>query len=433
VSQYLPLFCESYCVKGIFDKEENMRVVNCLYCNLFLAVFCCSASLGLIWNPDQSWQMFDSGYQTYNYAPSSIISDDGTVESHFYCSNKDAGVVIDHIYLTQRISGIWQPKTLVLSPGAAGTWDSVHVCDPAVVQGSFNYDGTNYQWAMFYLGCDRTDGNHNQIGVAFANNLNGPWIKYASNPIILGASTWWGTGQPSATSIDGQGQMLLFYTQGDSGGTRVRRRQLDFSNMSSKVIGTALTLPTAGLTEIDGSSVIFHDADFIYDSIRDKFFVCRERHPYDDVNIPTWIASQVQVACIDGAAVWSGSGTWKVLGNISIENSGYPRNHNSGILRTGYGGLPDFAQLRVIFAVGVQGNNWLWSYRLHSITGDLVSFDPAGNDGKVNFTDYAVWAQYWGQTGCEPNTCGYYADYNFDGHVDYADLGFFAEYWLMDF
>jgi len=405
---------------------------------LFLGVvivFCLFTSppvWALKWDPNQSWQMFGSGYQTYNYAPSSIISEDGTVESHFYCSNKNAGVVVDYIYLTQRINGVWQPKTLVLSPGPA-TWDAVHTCDPSVIKGSFNYSGTNYQWAMFYLGCDVTTCKHNQIGVAFANSLTGPWVKWAGNPIISFSSySYWGVGQASATSIDGLGQMLLFYTKGDLSGTKIFRRELDLSDMSSPVIGSAMTVPKAGLTERDGSTVIFHNADFVYDPVRDKFFVCRSRHPFD-TTVPDFIASEVQVACIDGDAIWSGSGSWDVLGNIGVNNSGYPRNHNSGILRTPYGDLPDFSQIRIIFAVGVTGDDWLWSYRLHSIKGNLVLFDLAGNDGKVNLADFAAWSQYWGRTDCDPNGCGYYADYNFDGQVDYADLSFFAERWLTGF
>ncbi|RLF05350.1 MAG: hypothetical protein DRJ64_05695, partial [Thermoprotei archaeon] len=406
----------------MYESQQNKSVFKFVTVLVILPFLLCQNSpvQAFIWDPNQSWQMFDSEYQTYNYAPSSIISEDGTVESHFYCSNKDSGVVIDHIYLRQRINGVWQSKTLVLSPSSSG-WDSVHVGDPGVIKGSFNYNGTNYQWAMFYTGTDSLSGYHNQVGIAFANSLTGPWLKWEGNPVIpFSSHDYWGVGQPSATSIDGQGKMLLFYTRGDYNGTRMLRRELDLSDMSSPVIGNAVQLPKTGLTSRDGSAVVFHNANIAYDPYRDKFFVSRSRHPWDS-ECPDFISSEVQVACIDGDSIWAGFGSWNVLGEVGSSQSGFPRNHNSGIMRNPYGYLPDFNSIRVIFAVGettCNGLDWLWTYRLHSIEGKLVSFDTAGDNGKVDFADYAVWSQYWGQTGCEPADCGYYADYNFDGQVD---------------
>jgi len=404
----------------------KLVMVSAVFVNLCI----CSSVLAFEWEPNQSWQMFDSEYRTYNYAPSSIISEDGTVESHFYCSNKDAGQVYDHIYLRQRINGVWQPKTLVLSPSATG-WDLEHTCDPSVIKGEFNYNGTTYQWAMFYLGCDVTTCKHNQIGVAFANNLTGPWVKWDGNPIIPFTSySWWGVGQQSATSIDGAGRMLLFYTRGDYGGTRMLRQELDLSDMSSPVIGNAVRLPEAGLTSRDGSKAIFHNANLVYDPDRDKFFVSRPTHPVGPPDLP--FCEQLQIACIDGDYIWAGFGSWDVLGHIDSSQSGFPRNHNCGIMRTPYGYLPDFDSIRVIFAVSQESPDWLWTHRLHSIKGNLVSFDIAGNDGEIDFADFSAWSQYWGNTNCEPDVSGYYADYNFDGQVDIADLDIFTENWLTD-
>jgi hypothetical protein len=53
-------------------------------------------------------------------------------------------------------------------------------------------------------------------------------------------------------------------------------------------------------------------------------------------------------------------------------------------------------------------------------------------DGKVNFTDYAIFANYWMYENCaEPNWCEG-TDFDHSGSVDIFDLATFAEYWLSN-
>jgi len=252
-------------------------------------------------------------------------------------------------------------------------FDEHHACDPAVVKGQFFYDGITNSWAMFYLGEDVSPNviMHNQIGVAFANSLAGPWKKWSGNPIIPFASyNAWGVGQACATSIDNAGRLMLFYGKGDETESKMVWRELNLLDMSAPFIGPENTVLTNGLTERDGSSVFFNNANFAYDNTRDKFFLSRARHPHG-TNFPDFIASELQIACIDADAIWSGSGTWEVLGHINSGHSGFPRNHNSGILRNAYGVIPESEKLTVIFAVSAEATGWDWlgSYRLYTITG----------------------------------------------------------------
>jgi hypothetical protein len=199
----------------------------------------------------------------------------------------------------------------MLTPDTSG-WDSKHVCDPAVVKGSFG-NGL-YQYAMFYTGTD-SDNVNNQVGVAFSNSYNGPWQKWSGNPLMkTTSSTSWGVGQPSATAISG-GSIMLFFTRGDRSGTRVMRMTVDFTNLNSPLKNSELVLTKIGLTSRDGSPEDFHNADFVYDSRKDRFIVVRERHPFD-TNVPSWVASEVQIVWINGSSVWNGGGSWTVMGNI---------------------------------------------------------------------------------------------------------------------
>ena len=251
-------------------------------------------------------------------------------------------------------------------------FDEQHACDPAVIKGQFLYDGTNYSWAMFYLGEDVSPNvvMHNQIGVAFANNLTGPWKKWSGNPIIpFDSYNAWGVGQACAISLDAAGQMILIYGKGTETESTMIWRELYLSDMSAPVIGTENTVLINGLTSIDGSPVFFNNANFAYDPIRSEVFVSRARHP-NDTSSPDFISSELQIASINYQCFLGGTGSWNVLGHINSGQSGFQRNHNSGILRNGYGYLPE-DKLTVIFTVGIEagGMDWLWSYRLHSVTG----------------------------------------------------------------
>lgn len=346
-----------------------------------LAILLCSmaaiASATVVVWPEPAHKAFDAGNGKYMYATSSILIDD--VEYHFYCTNKDAYVVRDHIGLTKvRHSDgvILAANQLVLDPSAEG-WDARHVCDPTVTAGNFQYNGAVYEWAMFFLGEDMTDEElygictHNQIGVAFAHDLEGPWVKWDGNPIIPFASYYyWGIGQPSAFSLDGAGRIQLIYSQGDQNGTRMMSRPLDMSDMAALSIGPAKMVPTAGLTSIDGSNPILHNADYAYDPIRGRVFVTRPRHPFSTTT-PDFVASELQIASMDYNNFLAGSGVWEVAGSINASNTGKARNHNSGILRTPLGRIAEPNRLTIAFCGSDEGGNWLYTYRIHSISGTL--------------------------------------------------------------
>ncbi len=62
----------------------------------------------------------------------------------------------------------------------------------------------------------------------------------------------------------------------------------------------------------------------------------------------------------------SGKYTWKMLGYVGPDDTGFERNHNPGIVRTGKGYLPDSSKVEVIVSTG--HNSWenenIFTYRL---------------------------------------------------------------------
>lgn len=316
-------------------------------------------------------KLFGDMEERYNYCPT-VIQLSRTSRYIFYCANKDSGIIRDHIYYRKGIYNkgkwTWGTKSLALSPSIGG-WDSIHVCDPDVVKGEFRYDGHTYNWAMFYTGCDTLDNTHNQIGIAFSDSLDGPWIKWSGNPLIsYPRDKWWGVGQPSVVSLDEKGQILLFYTRGDGNGTRMVWRKIDLSNMSSLSISEETTLLRSGLSEADGSIAILHNGALAYDREKDKLYLVRDKY-YFDGKSPDFISSELEVAVTEKQNIFNFSGPWKVLFNITPSVSGKPRNHNACIVKDSFGYVPNKGYIEVAYTIAETGPfpSCLWTYRIYIV------------------------------------------------------------------
>ncbi|MFC0626434.1 hypothetical protein [Kribbella deserti] len=349
------------------------RILLCatiLTCQLLLPTHAGVTAGDETWNPSTATH---AGIPTpagagpyYQYAPS-VVQLSPTERMAYYCANRVPGQVWDHIGAnkgTKQADGsyAWSQISFPLDPQRAGTpsWASRHICDPEVVRGSFRLGGHTYGWAMFFLGYPDTDRYPtedaiNVIGVAYADSPEGPW-RIAPRALLdrgtEGPVSEWGIGQPSATSVDGGGKVLLFY----SGLNTLARREVDLSNADSPQLGSRVWVPSDGLTPEPGGGVWLHNASFVYDPARDEFFVSRDTGPGNDR-----VQQHTEIARIPGAAIWSGTGTWSVVGQVTSCLSGYPYNHNSGIVRNAYGMLAD--ELDVYFATEPTGGGF-WSYRL---------------------------------------------------------------------
>jgi hypothetical protein len=312
----------------------------------------------------------------YSYAPSAVM--DGSHIRIYTCENASPGLFRDSIHHVRYSphSGLLDEQAYELGPGNSGSWDSVHVCDPAIVAGKFAFGGQSYNYAMFYLGTDRSDNTHNQVGVAFSKSLanGGAWVRHNAPLLTHPADGSWGVGQPSATSVDGNGRLLLFYTRGALGGTTARVRDINLANMGAPQIGAAKQLTVSGLTATTGTPDILNNFDVIYDTTRDRFFAIRPRRPMS-ASQPTFIAPRQQLVSIAGASVWNGGGVWRAEGEITPTLTGHPRNHNAGIVRTAHGTLPDPNVITVIYTTSCETSTSCtvpeWSYKLSSVSGFL--------------------------------------------------------------
>ncbi len=285
---------------------------------------------------------------TYNYAPS-VIFDNGT--RHMWtCSNtSNPGEFRDVI--SYFIGNSLNHVTLNNSDNKT-SWDGYHVCDPSIIKTKTLFNGQEYQYLMAYLGEDWNDANgdgqfvchtspqecsmHNQTGVAFSNSLAGPWIKFDKPILPFSSRTEWGIGQPSLIKKS-NGNIVLFYTQGDKFKTSVYAKEYSFLefdiNQGPKLISGPIELHNVGL--INSHIQSFRNADFVLSSDYQTLYMLRASD--DD--------SFIQIGSINFDLLLKGQGSWTTIRHIDRFDTHYPLNHNAGFAKTVDGHLPNPSKL----------------------------------------------------------------------------------------
>ena len=336
----------------------------------------------------------------YNYCPAIIVDTDSEGRSRmniWYCTNKDSGIIVDYIGFRQGIlneEGKWEfgEEQIVIEP-TAGTWDARHTCDPSVVKGEFKLKGETYNYLMAYLGCTSEDYQKNETGIAVAKNIEGPWIKIdAVNPIVpwyddgkieteegkyqswQGTSRiYWGTGMPSLLSVDGKGEVILFY-QSTLRGTGIRR--IDLSDLENPVVKYTVSITSNGIYNSVSQNCGIGIPDFAYDPVAKRLYVVavtNEKNPADITK--TLVNSHSMVAYIDNledmeavsAALESYNYKWNIVGYVGPAETNWERNHNPGLVKTAEAYIPDSNKVQVVVSTGK--NSWanenIFTYRLH--------------------------------------------------------------------
>ena len=330
----------------------------------------------------------------YNYCPSIFI--ENNTQYVYYCTNKDWGNVTDYIgYREGNINKDkieYSQENIVISP-TDNTWDETHTCDPTVIKGSFEYNDESYSYLMAYLGCVPSDCTLNETGIAVSKSPSGPWIKCngnkvdgsAINPIVPYTDfayndKTWGTGQACLQSIDKAGNVLLITTVSSLGGSDVR--EYDFSNINDYKLKRETKLFTDGITY--GSNWI-GNSEIVLDETNKKFILAKPRGPFGgDGEYPNFIADTIDVYYVDASSYENPfdiffdkdrTSSWVYVSSINQELSGYPRNHNCGIISDEYGRLYGDKQVGVAFTSSQYGSisamSYLKTYRIFATTFDL--------------------------------------------------------------
>ena len=309
---------------------------------------------------------FGGGAGHYDYAPSFIVDKYGIIYGYL-CQNREPFKIVDYIYLYKGIptpdGTVWQPGTEVIEPSRTG-WDDCHICDPDVREYDIrDTNGNTHKWIMTYLGVDQWDCNHNQIGLAVADNIEGPWTKCDNlNPIIpYDRFDKWGTGQSTSIVLDDTTIAIFYHSTTTVANGGLAMRIINLSDMKKFEPGEELKTPF-----IWANTYVALTKDRIY-------AVSEQRSENYEKEIPTWVGDLCVVRYKDRsddfvADMTDPIETWTEIGRVTPELSHFPRNHNPGFLTDSKGWIPDENKLTVYFTTAVTGDDWLWSYDLYSAT-----------------------------------------------------------------
>ena len=212
----------------------------------------------------------------------------------------------------------------------------------------------------------------------------GTWVKSSSNPLITYLDSipgYWGVGQPSAVNVNGT--IWLFYTVGDSSGTRIQYKTFNPSNPFSFLSFGMVT--TKGLKNIQGTADWLHNADFAYIPENDSFLIIRDKQ-FNNTQISADpsadVCSAVEMAVIPKSGI--NTGTWTAIGVVDQSVSGFPGNHNAGIVRDKLGivSLPNLNFVFTVSCAGASCGNKLpeWSYKLYQISVIVPTYTVSYND-----------------------------------------------------
>ncbi len=295
----------------------------------------------------------------YNYAPC-LIQLDNSTKYLFYCGNRESSTIVDYICWKKATlnNGVWtwSSENVAFGPSESD-WDMCHVCDPDVIKGQFDYNGHTYSWAMTYLGVAQWDCNANQIGIAFSDSIEGPWVRFEGNPVILAANTTsWGTGQDSMISLDQAGRFRIVYRYSDGTDDYCYYQDFDFSDANNYTKTTPVMVTRSGLTDGISHTCSSHVA---YDPVRQMYYMAAE-HIWDEAKRS---CRETLISALDKVNFENGTGTWEIIYRYNEGTTGYASNHNSSIVRDEYGMITESNVLAV--AMSSSDSSGLWSFKIN--------------------------------------------------------------------
>jgi hypothetical protein len=337
------------------------------------SIFAMAAAAHAQGQPDRSTlrQIYTHADGIYSYAPS--IIDLGNLRYAWSCHNHDPFVVRDDIVMAKWENGRLVEDRSVLTHSFFG-WDSFHICDPSVMRSEIVFNNAVYHWVMFFLGNNVDRSAQNQIGVAMAQTIEGPWEKLPQPVLTQVEGGGWGIGQPSALPVDGKGKFLIVYS-----GEGLHTATVDLSDLNHIIVSTPVEVSTKGLENLAKLGSAVGNLDIAYGPGHRRIYAVGDIRTREK-QYPGFITSRLAVLSIGAEDVARGTGVWRVEATIGPEQTGFPRNHNAGLVRDADGNLAGGDWLTVVFARScAAGSNMPckantraeWTYDLWEISAPL--------------------------------------------------------------
>ena len=248
--------------------------------------------------------IFDEYLGYYTSEASVVQAEDGT-RYVFYTSNETEYIQENVIAMRVGTRGsdggsTYGDKQIVLR-ATAGGWDAYNLGAPDVVEGSFAYNGTTYNYLMAYQATSTANETAYSIGFAVAASLTGEWVKVGTEPVVEYDAAIYGNyvGYYSPSLIaNTETNVRLFYTWADAYGHYTYFNDIDCTDMADLGVSGYAMLPSDGLTSNESAvPTQFANGDFAYDAATERLYVVKDVSPAAAAR--PYTATQIELAWID--------------------------------------------------------------------------------------------------------------------------------------
>ena len=232
----------------------------------------------------------------YFSSAASVFEEDGT-RYYVYETNKTKNDETVSFAIRSEKDGKFSKQRIILEASEKG-WDK-HIFSPSVVKGEFKKGGKTYNYLLAYAGRRGDKDIANQVGIAYAESLDGEWVRHGE-PIIRydaeESGDEFGAGAPSLVSYDKKGKVRIFYSYAETNLANERVVDCDFSDLDNIVMDKGTRqINVEGLRD-NADMVIFSNADFALGG-NGQLYCSRDVYPLSG-NIPGH-ATSIQTAVAD--------------------------------------------------------------------------------------------------------------------------------------
>ena len=139
-------------------------------------------------------------------------------------------------------------------------------------------------------------------------------------------------------------------------------REIKLNDLDNIILGEEKAIPFRGANS--------------YPAMSDKnIYMVSETRVSPIKKIPTWVGDVCRLAYKPRTeSLFTEEDGWIEIGHSGPEETGFPRNHNPGILTDTKGYMLNDDELVMYFTPAMTGENWLWSYDLYSATFNLKNY-----------------------------------------------------------
>ncbi len=320
---------------------------------LAIGLILCTGGCGVSYKPLPAGALAGR-VELYDYSPTAIQI--GDVEQIWWCgagvNPTDTTQFSDTIqYSSINLSNHVRYGPIPVLAETQGAWDSVFVCNPKVIMGSFANplgNGETYTYAMYYVALGATANNF--IGVAFSKD-GLSWKKYPHPVISPETSDGYGVGQPSVYNTDQHGAIRMFYEDTSFGEHHVEAVSSDGVHFS--IVGT---LTIHGLDpdyETWGDMAYEPQSGYWYGLFNSPF-----RDPSTTGGVTERGQYGVKLFRIPDASLLTGATPWELLTPVDTNLTGYESNFIPGFLRDKYGNLVSPQGIQMLMSISVPAPPW---------------------------------------------------------------------------